>query len=121
MLTFVAAAAALVVGAAGCGSGDDNGSSSGAATSGSASPSLSGNITVFAAASLTESFTELGKQFESSNPGTKVTFSFAASSALATQINSGAPADVFASASQKNMDQVVTAGARPATRCSRRT
>jgi molybdate transport system substrate-binding protein len=65
---------------------------------------------VFAAASLTESFTELGKQFETANPGTKVTFSFAASSALAEQINSGAPADVFASASQKNMDQVVSAG-----------
>ena len=68
----------------------------------SASPrsrSLSGTITVFAAASLTESFTELGKQFEAANPGTKVTFSFAASSALATQITQGAPADVFASAS----------------------
>lgn len=65
---------------------------------------------MFAAASLTESFTELGKQFESANPGTKVTFSFGASSALAQQINSGAPADVFASASPKNMDQVVDAG-----------
>lgn len=65
---------------------------------------------MFAAASLTESFTELGKQFESANPGTKVTFSFGASSALAQQINSGAPADVFASASPKNMDQVIDAG-----------
>ena len=65
---------------------------------------------MFAAASLTESFTELGKQFESANPGMKVTFSFGASSALAQQINSGAPADVFASASPKNMDQVIDAG-----------
>ncbi len=110
LLTLFAATAALAVGMAGCGSSDDNSSSPGAAASSSASPSLSGGITVFAAASLTESFTELGKQFESANPGTKVTFSFAASSALAMQINSGAPADVFASASQKNMDQVVTAG-----------
>jgi molybdate transport system substrate-binding protein len=51
----------------------------------------------------------LGKQFEAANPGTTVTFSFAASSALATQIVNGAPADVFASASPTNMDQVVSA------------
>ncbi len=110
--TFVAPAL-VAVGLGGCGS-NDNGSGAGAASSASssssASPSLSGSITVFAAASLTESFTQLGKQFEAANPGVKVTFSFAASSALAMQINSGAPADVFASASQKNMDQVVTAG-----------
>lgn len=64
------------------------------------------NITVFAAASLTETFTELGKQFEVANPGTTVTFSFAASSTLAEQIISGAPADVFASASMKSMELV---------------
>ena len=101
----------IAIGLAACGS-DNSGTSSppGPSASQSGSPSLSGDITVFAAASLTESFTELGKQFESANPGTKVTFSFAASSALAEQINSGAPADVFASASPKNMDQVVGAG-----------
>src|SRR5215468_3023094 len=112
MLKVLAATAAVVVGLAGCGGSDDNGSASGPTTNPAttASPSVSGNITVFAAASLTESFGELGKQFEAAHPGTKVTFSFAASSALATQINAGAPADVFASASQKNMDQVVTAG-----------
>ena len=101
----------IAIGLAACGS-DNSGTSSapGPSASESGSPSLSGDITVFAAASLTESFTELGKQFESANPGTKVTFSFAASSALAEQINSGAPADVFASASPKNMDQVVDAG-----------
>lgn len=98
----------IVVGLAACGS-NDSGTSSAPGPSASES-SLSGNITVFAAASLTESFTELGKQFESANPGTKVTFSFGASSALAQQINSGAPADVFASASPKNMDQVIDAG-----------
>lgn len=73
--------------------------------------SASGEITVFAAASLTESFTALGESFQAENPDTKVTFSFGPSSGLAEQINSGAPADVFASASTKNMDQVVEAGA----------
>lgn len=101
-------------GLAGCGSGgSDSGSrgSAGTSPSASASPLLSGDITVLAAASLTESFTRLGRHFEAAHPGVKVTFSFAASSALATQITSGAPADVFASASAKNMDQVVAAGA----------
>jgi molybdate transport system substrate-binding protein len=101
----------IVVGLAACGSNNSGTSSApGPSASESGSRSLSGNITVFAAASLTESFTELGKQFESANPGTKVTFSFGASSGLAQQINSGAPADVFASASPKNMDQVVDVG-----------
>jgi molybdate transport system substrate-binding protein len=71
---------------------------------------LSGSITVFAAASLKEAFTTIGRQFEAAHPGVKVTFSFAASSALAAQIINGAPADVFASASPKNMQQVVAAG-----------
>jgi molybdate transport system substrate-binding protein len=106
------AASVIVVGLAGCGSNQNSGttSASSPSSSESGSASLSGNITVFAAASLTESFTEIGKQFEAANPGTKVTFSFGASSALAEQINAGAPADVFASASPKNMDQVVSAG-----------
>jgi molybdate transport system substrate-binding protein len=105
------AAAVLALGVVDCGSGTGNGSGTGSSASpSSTTASLSGDITVFAAASLTQSFTELGKQFQTANPGTKVIFSFAASSALATQINSGAPADVFASASQKNMDQVVDAG-----------
>ena len=75
-----------------------------------AAPTVTGAVTVFAAASLTESFNRIGKDFETANPGTKVTFSFASSSALATQINNGAPADVFASASPTNMKQVVDAG-----------
>jgi molybdate transport system substrate-binding protein len=71
----------------------------------------SGEITVFAASSLTGSLTELGERFEAAHPGTRVNFSFGASSSLAAQITSGAPADVFASASAKNMDTVVTAKA----------
>jgi molybdate transport system substrate-binding protein len=91
------------------------GSSGGTSTPGaSSSDGLTGEITVFAAASLTGSFTALGTEFEASNPGTKVIFSFGPSSGLATQIMSGAPADVFASASAKNMDQVVAAKAAAA-------
>jgi molybdate transport system substrate-binding protein len=91
-------------------SSSKNSSTSGGATSSSSTSALSGTITVLAAASLTEAFTTIGKQFEAAHPGTKVKFSFAASSALAQQINSGAPADVFASAAPKNMDQVTSKG-----------
>jgi molybdate transport system substrate-binding protein len=72
--------------------------------------SVTGTVTVFAAASLTEAFTQLGKDFEASHPQARVTFSFAGSSALATQIGQGAPADVFASASPTNMQTVVDGG-----------
>ncbi|WP_372595535.1 molybdate ABC transporter substrate-binding protein [Actinotalea sp.] len=72
---------------------------------------VSGPITVLAAASLTEVFESLGEAFEQAHPGAYVTFSFAGSSALATQIEQGAPADVFASASEATMDLVVEAGA----------
>ena len=100
----VIAAALAAVAAAGCSS-----SGSGSSSSPSASPA-GGTITVFAAASLTESFTTLGKQFEAAHPGDTVKFSFGPSSGLAEQITSGAPADVFASAAPANMDQVVKAG-----------
>jgi molybdate transport system substrate-binding protein len=90
----LAVAALLLV--AGC--GDESGGSSGAAA-----PS---EIKVFAAASLTAAFTELGQQYTSATGGTKVTFNFAGSQALATQIQQAAPADVFASADLANMDKV---------------
>jgi molybdate transport system substrate-binding protein len=77
----------------------------------SSSPALSGTINVFAAASLKEAFTKLGQQFEAAHPGTRIVFNFGPSSGLATQITAGAPADVFASASTRNMDQVAKAGA----------
>ncbi|MEV0946958.1 molybdate ABC transporter substrate-binding protein [Rhodococcus sp. NPDC049939] len=85
---------------AGCGSGE----------SGSAeSSSGPGDITVFAAASLEETFTELARIYESENPGSRVALSFAGSSDLATQLDQGAPADVFASADTENMTKVVDA------------
>ncbi len=71
---------------------------------------IEGDITVFAAASLTDSFTAMGEAFESEYPDADVTFNFAASSDLVGQINEGAPADVFASADQKNMDKLTDAG-----------
>ncbi|TYC11275.1 molybdate ABC transporter substrate-binding protein [Actinomadura syzygii] len=66
-------------------------------------------VTVFAAASLTESFTALGKAFEGSHPGVRVRFNFGDSSALAQQITQGAPADVFAAASPATMKTVTDA------------
>ena len=95
----------LGLGAAACG---DHASTSPAAARPDAK--VTGDLTVLAAASLTESFKELGTAFQAANPGAKVTFSFAASSALATQINQGAPADVFASADTTTMDKVTAAG-----------
>jgi molybdate transport system substrate-binding protein len=85
-------------------------SSSKNSSGGSSSNGISGTIQVFAAASLTEVFTDLGKQFEKDHPGTKVVFQFGASSALATNINQGDKADVFGSASPSNMQSVVDAG-----------
>jgi molybdate transport system substrate-binding protein len=67
-------------------------------------------LTVMAAASLTDAFTDLGKQFEAGHPGVSVQFNFAGSQQLAQQITEGAPADVFASANQKQMQVVVDAG-----------
>jgi molybdate transport system substrate-binding protein len=62
-------------------------------------------LTVSAAASLTNAFKEIGTAFERDQPGTKVLFNFAASGALLQQIAAGAPVDVFASADQETMDQ----------------
>lgn len=67
-------------------------------------------IMVFAAASLKKTFTDLGEQFKTENPGASVEFSFAGSSDLVTQLTQGAQADVFASADTKNMDKAAQAG-----------
>ncbi len=67
-------------------------------------------ITVFAAASLTQAFKEIGQEFEAANTNVSVVFNFAGSDKLAQQINQGAPADVFASANAKQIDVVVQAG-----------
>jgi molybdate transport system substrate-binding protein len=95
-IRLAAAMAVAALALAACGDGTTSGGSSGSAN----------EIKVFAAASLTAAFTELGQQYTSANGGTKVSFNFAGSQALATQIQQAAPADVFASADTTNMDKV---------------
>jgi molybdate transport system substrate-binding protein len=106
------------LGLLGAGCGDDGGGSAGGEGSGGAvsprtagEPGLTGSITVFAAASLTDAFGGIADEFEAANPGVSVESNFGASSALREQILAGAPADVFASANLSNMDQVVEADA----------
>jgi molybdate transport system substrate-binding protein len=69
-----------------------------------------GDLTVFAAASLTDAFTDIGEAFVATNPGVDVRFNIAGSSDLVAQIAEGAPADVFASADVTNMDRLVDGG-----------
>jgi molybdate transport system substrate-binding protein len=64
-------------------------------------------LTVYAAASLTDAFTEIGRAFEAEHSGVRVVFNFGGSQNLRTQIEQGAPADVFASANTKEMDTLV--------------
>lgn len=117
-LAGAGAAAALALSACSSSSSDStdssNSSDSSASSGTSTSPKLSGTVTVFAAASLKESFTALGKEFEKQHPGTQVSFNFGGSDTLAANITGGAPADVFAAASPKTMavvtDQKDTAG-----------
>lgn len=101
-----AALAALLLAATGCSAGAGAPVTSQTPTT----HAVTGTITVFAAASLTKTFTELGREFEKANPGSTVTFSFAGSSDLVTQLTAGAPADVFASADEKNMKKAIGAG-----------
>ena len=93
--------AVLLLGVTSCGTSPD-----GDATGSPAGRSL----TVYAAASLTKTFTEIGEQFKTDNPGWSVDFTFAGSSNLVTQLTQGARADVFASADTQNMDKAATAG-----------
>jgi molybdate transport system substrate-binding protein len=90
-----------------CGSSSKPSSSSAAPAM--TGPSGGGSLMVFAAASLKQSFTQIGEQFKTDNPGSSVEFSFAGSSDLVTQLTQGAKADVFASADTKNMDKAVQA------------
>jgi molybdate transport system substrate-binding protein len=109
-LTMAALAAAAVAGCTSSSPSAAPAASSPTSSPAASSPAATGTITVFAASSLKETFTTLGKQFQTAHPGDTVKFSFGASSTLATQITDGAPADVFASAAPKNMTTVVSAG-----------
>jgi molybdate transport system substrate-binding protein len=105
---LAAGAVGIALLVAGCGGGSNP---PGAAPGSSAAPVPAQELTVFAAASLSETFTALGKQFETDNPGVTVKFNFAGSSDLAQQIVNGAPADVFAAASDATMKTVTEGGA----------
>ena len=101
---FLAALALVGLVSASCGSDDD------VTPAGGSTAAVSGSVTVFAAASLTGAFTEIGTAFMAANPAAKVTFSFAGSSDLVAQIREGAPADMFASADTSNMNKLTEAG-----------
>ncbi len=104
-------AANLVLALAGCGAGDTPGTDSTLPASGDATtPVLAGQIVVFEAASLTDSFAQIAEDFMVGHPGVTVTLNPASSSALAQQITAGSPADVFASASPATMTTVTDAG-----------
>ena len=118
-LAAIGVAVALALAVASCGSnGDSDVAESGDAASTTAAGATDDTlaeqtITVFAAASLTDAFTEIGTDFEAANPGTTVEFNFGASSDLVESITGGdalGTADVFASADENNMDDLVDAG-----------
>ncbi len=97
--------------AAACSSGSDApADDAGPAAPSSSSSEVTGTVVVLAAASLTGVFEQIGEQFEQANPAAEVVLSFGGSSALAQQVLSGAPADVFAAASPATMQTVVDAG-----------
>lgn len=100
----LAVVSALSLALAGCGSSNQTPANS------STSAAAGGKIVVFAAASLKQTFTDIGAQFKTQNPGSSVEFSFAGSSDLVTQLTQGAQADVFASADTANMDKAAKAG-----------
>lgn len=73
-------------------------------------PEAGGSLTVFAAASLTDSFNQIKSDLEAAHPGLTITYNFAGSQGLVTQLSEGATADVFASASKKQMDAAAEKG-----------
>ncbi len=97
----------LAAGLSGCASSDPAAPTTSASASAPAAEAKT--VTVFAAASLTGTFTELGKTFEAAHPGVTVKFNFGSSATLAQQIAQGAPADVFAAASPATMKAVTDA------------
>ena len=103
-------AAALSLAGCAAGSSADTTASPGAGTTTSPAPELTGELTVFAAASLSSAFDELATQFAQLHPGLEVApISYDGSSVLATQLLGGAAVDVFASADEKNMTKVTDA------------
>lgn len=92
----------LVIGLAGC--GGNSGETSGSTNKDKKAESV--ELTVFAAASMTETLTEIGERYEKEHPQVQVNFNFDSSGTLKTQIQEGAVCDLFISAGQKQMDQL---------------
>ena len=105
-MTTIALVGLLV---ASCGS-DDADSAASTASTATNTAAVSGEIVVFAASSLTEAFAKMADAFTAQNPDAKLTFNFAGSGDLVTQIDQGAPADVFVSADDTNMTKLTDAG-----------
>lgn len=106
LLAAAVVLAVSVLAASGCGSASQDSSDQGGKPR---------ELTVFAAASLTDVFTQIGDAFTAANPDVEVTFSFAASNDLVTQVQQGAPADVLATADTSTMDRAgeLVTGPRP--------
>ena len=107
-----AVVAAVVLGfvASACGSSSKSAASTTSTTAATSSAKLQGTLNVFAASSLTEAFNAEKDTLAATNPDLDLTLSFAGSQMLVTQITQGQPADVFASADQKNMQKLVDKG-----------
>jgi molybdate transport system substrate-binding protein len=109
-LVALLGAATLVLGLAACSAPAEDPAPTESAAPRESTSTLEGTITVFAAASLTATFTDIATDFEEEHPGVTVELNFAGSSDLVTQITEGAPADVFASADVRNYEKLADAG-----------
>ncbi|MFI8419959.1 molybdate ABC transporter substrate-binding protein [Streptomyces sp. NPDC085479] len=106
--------AALLVPLAACSTDDTRADGGNATASGSAGAAPRADLTVLAAASLTDVFKTAGAAYEKAHPGTKITFSFAGSQELVAQVSQGSPADVLVTADTKSMDKVKADTGTPA-------
>ncbi len=106
MLPALALVLAIAMAACGSSSNDSKPAAATAAptTAAATNPPATGKITVFAAASLTDAFNEMGKAFQQKNPQAEVSFNFAGSPTLRTQLEQGARAEIYASADAANMN-----------------
>ena len=104
-LTFVSAASLVA-----CGGASDSTNSAAPATAASADTAITGEVTVFAAASLQDAFQELATSFEAAHAGVHITFDFQGSQDLVTALDGGSPADVLATANNSTMTDAANKG-----------